>query len=171
MTTERSTADLSGFPGLVVIYLGMKAHDQRGAETLKTFKARIDAIQASKPEGLLAHEFMGSSDRPPSAVIRQYWRDFESLESWVRSDPHRQWWVEYLRDSQGTEFWHETYFIRGGMEAIYDNMKEPFGFLAFAPRQRASGPMFSARQRLGLEGQPETVKGASEDELYPKAHK
>jgi hypothetical protein len=38
-----------------------------------------------------------------------------------------------LRDSGGTGFWHETYFMRGGMEAIYDDMPRPVGFLNFAP--------------------------------------
>src|SRR5687768_16109326 len=28
-------------------------------------------------------------------VMRQYWRDFESLESWARSEPHRVWWQQF----------------------------------------------------------------------------
>lgn len=46
--------------------------------------------------------------------MRQYWRDVDSLLKWTRSDPHRQWWQEFLKDSGGTGFWHETYFRRGG---------------------------------------------------------
>jgi len=34
--------------------------------------------------------------------MRQYWRDFESLEAWSRSDPHRIWWQSFLRDRAGT---------------------------------------------------------------------
>jgi len=41
--------------------------------------------------------------------------------------------MDFLRDSGGTGFWHETYYMRGGMEAVYDDMKMPVGFLRFAP--------------------------------------
>jgi hypothetical protein len=86
--------------------------------------------------------------------MRQYWRDFPSLENWSRSLPHQAWWKEFLRDSGGVGFWHETYFMRGGMEAIYDDVRQPIGFAAFAPTLPAQGPMFNARKRLGLKGEP-----------------
>jgi hypothetical protein len=44
--------------------------------------------------------------------------------------------------------------MRGGMEAIYDDLKGPFGFSAFAPTQSPRGPMFNARRRAGLAGDP-----------------
>ena len=50
-------------------------------------------------------------------------------------------------------FWHETYFIRGGVEAIYDDIAKPTGLLAFAPTAVARGPLFSSRQRAPLAGQ------------------
>jgi hypothetical protein len=95
--------------------------------------------------------------------MRQYWRDFQSLENWSRSLPHQEWWKNFLRDSGGTGFWHEAYFMRGGMEAIYDDLKGPFGFSVFAPTQPAQGPMFNARKRLGLAGDP-SVPAPVEDE-------
>src|SRR5438552_663691 len=91
---------------------------------------------------------------PPHFGMRQYWRDFESLERWTRSEPHRIWWQNFLKDSAGTGFWHETYFMRGGMEAIYDDMAKPIGMMSFAPVDKARGRMFSARSRLGL-GEPQ----------------
>jgi hypothetical protein len=42
------------------------------------------------------------------------WRDFESLEAWSRSEPHRQWRQGFLRASGGAGSWHETYFRRSG---------------------------------------------------------
>lgn len=54
--------------------------------------------------------------------MRQYWRDFESLETWSRSEPHRVWWGKFLEDTGGTGFWHETYLRRGGFEAVYVDM-------------------------------------------------
>lgn len=100
------------------------------------------------------------------AGMRQYWRDFESLEAWSRSEPHKLWWQEFLRDSGGTGFWHETYFRRGGMEAVYVDMQEQTGLGRFAPLVPAKGTMFSARKRVGLQGEAVRETAVTEDELY-----
>ena len=47
------------------------------------------------------------------------------MERWARSLPHKQWWQRFVRDTGGTGFWHETYLMRGGMEAIYDDVDRP----------------------------------------------
>ena len=54
--------------------------------------------------------------------VRDMLRDFDALEAWARSTPHREWWRDFLRSSRGTGFWHEAYFMRGGMEAVYDDV-------------------------------------------------
>ena len=95
--------------------------------------------------------------------MRQYWRDFHSLETWARSLPHQDWWTGFVKDSGGTGFWHETYFMRGGMEAIYDDLDQLVGLSRFAPVAPAKGPMFSARQRLKLDGQPEVSSPVQEE--------
>jgi hypothetical protein len=102
---------------------------------------------------------------PPHGAIRQYWRDFESLEHWARSLPHQEWWKRFLRDSGGTGFWHEAYFMRGGMEAVYDDMPGRLGFLSFAPAIPAKGGMFSARRRAGVTGDEQLVPAVSEEAL------
>ena len=102
-----------------------------------------------QPDGLLLHEDITWSLIPPHLGMRQYWRDLESLERWTRSEPHKLWWQEFLKDSGGTGFWHETYFMGGGMEAIYDDVEAPIGFARFAPMVAARGAMFSARRRAG----------------------
>ncbi len=144
---NRQTVDLSDFPDLVVIYLGMKVRSPRGLLTVLRFGPRIATGVAEKPAGLLLHEPMFFSIFPLHVGMRQYWRDFDSLETWARALPHQKWWQEFVRDSGGTGFWHETYFIRGGMEAIYDDMNAPVGFGRFAGLRPAEGAMFSARQR------------------------
>lgn len=149
---ERRTVDLSGYPDLVVIYLGMRVNALAGLKTLAGFGPKIARSVASRPEGLLLHENLMFSLFPPHAGMRQYWRDFESLERWARSEPHREWWSQFLRNSGGSGFWHEAYFMRGGMEAVYDDMVRDTGFLRFAPIQPARGRMFSARDRAGLAG-------------------
>ena len=162
---NRKTVDLSDYPNLVVIYLGMRVNALTGLKTVLGFGPMISGVVAAKPDGLLLHESVIFSLFPMHAGMRQYWRDFESLETWARSDPHRAWWKKFLRDSGGTGFWHETYFMRGGIEAIYDDMPRPMGLAAFAPAQQARGPMFSARQRLGLAGNAHVAAPFSESDL------
>jgi hypothetical protein len=45
----------------------------------------------------------------------------------TRSEPRRAWWAKFLEDT-GAGFWRETYCMRGGREAIYDNLPHPIGF-------------------------------------------
>lgn len=164
---ERLTVDLSHYPDLVVIYLGMRVRTWSGLKTLFGFGTKIPKAVGQRPEGLLLHEDFLFSLIPPHAGMRQYWRDFDSLERWARSEPHRAWWQEFVKDSGGTGFWHETYFARGGMEAIYDDVKKPIGFSAFAPTQQAKGVMFSARRRLRLQ-EAETVPAPVGEDSFPE---
>ena len=150
---NRVTVDLSPFPDLVVIYLGMRVNSVRGLLTLLKMGPKINASVAAKPDGLLLHEPLIFSLFPLHAGMRQYWRDFESLETWARNLPHQQWWVDFMRDSGGTGFWHETYFLKGGIEAIYDDLAQSPGLMSFAPNVAARGAMFSARKRAGRLGE------------------
>jgi len=163
---DRRTVDLSAYPDLVVIYLGMRVNALTGIKKLLGMGPQIAASVKAKPDGLLLHEDLLFSLFPVHVGMRQYWRDFESMERWTRSAPHREWWKQFLRDSGGTGFWHETYSIRGGIEAIYDDMPRPIGLMKFAPLSPARGSVFSARQRLRRE-EAETPPGpAPETELY-----
>ena len=148
---DRRTVDLSDYPDLVVIYLGMRVNRLRGFLRFFGLGPQIGKSVSDGPDGLLLHETFWFS--PRHGGMRQYWRDFESLEAWTRSEPHRRWWKEFLRDSGGTGFWHETYSARGGIEAIYDDMPTPIGMMKFAPLHPAKGPLVSARARLRREGE------------------
>src|SRR5471030_2338395 len=136
---NRTTVDLSAFPDLIVIYLGMKALSLRGLMRLARLGPQIKASVVARPDGLLLHETMMFSLIPPHAGMRQYWRDLDSLERWTREGWHKGWWTSFLRDPGDTAFWHETYRLRGGFEAIYDNLDSPLGLLAFAPARAAKG--------------------------------
>lgn len=162
---DRRTVDLSSYPDLIVIYLGIRVNAWTGLKTLLGLGPQIAKSAAAKPDGLLLHENFLFTLFPPHAGMRQYWRDFESLERWSRSEPHRAWWKNFLRDSGGTGFWHETYSMRGGMEAIYDDIPTRQGFAQFAPLAPARGPMFSARNRARLAGKPPAAI-VEEVELY-----
>jgi len=162
---ERRTVDLSQFPELVVVYLGMRVNRITGLKTLFGFGPKISASVATQPDGLLLHENLIYSLFPAHVGMRQYWRDLPSLLAWTRSEPHREWWKSFLRDSGGTGFWHETYLMRGGMEAIYDDIPQPIGMMRFAPLVPARGTMFSASHRAGTQvagGEPVL----NETELY-----
>jgi hypothetical protein len=142
----RVSVDLTAWPDLVVIYLGLRVTRLRGIMTLLGLGKGIAQSVADKPDGLLAHEnFVFGLTH---VGMRQYWRDLESLEAFTRSEPHKTWWRTFLKDQRGTGFWHETYRKAGGMEAIYLGMPGPVGFGAFAPLQRPTGPFMTARERL-----------------------
>jgi hypothetical protein len=161
----RQTVDLSAFPDLVVIYLGMRVNALAGIRTLLGLGPQIKQSVRQKPDGLLLHEDFIFSLVPVHVGMRQYWRDFDTLEAWSRSEPHRVWWRNFLRASGGTGFWHEAYFMRGGMEAVYDDVPGRLGFAQFAPVQAARGAMFSARNRAKLKGEP-PVAVVQEAEIY-----
>ena len=143
---ERRSVDLSAFPDLVVIYLGYRAHGLRGVGSLLRIGRGLREIRRDKPDGLLLHENMLFGWL--HAGFRQYWRDLESLEAFTRAARHAAWWREFGADGKGGGIWHETYRLRGGMEAIYLDMP-PIGFGGFAPARAPSGAFRTARQRIG----------------------
>src|SRR5215475_11720531 len=160
----REAVDLSQYPDLVVIYLGMRVNVITGFKTLIGMGPQISKAVDAKPDGLLLHENLLFS--PRHVGMRQYWRDFDSLETWSRSEPHRIWWQNFLRDSGGTGFWHETYFRRGGIEAVYLDMPVRIGLAGFAPVQTARGAMFSARKRAAVVGHASKEEAVREDDFY-----
>ena len=165
-SVRRETVDLSSFPDLIVIYLGMRVRTLEGIKTILGFGPRISRSAEARPDGLLLHETLVYSLFPPHVGMRQVWRDFESLERWTRSKPHADWWRQYLRNSGGTGFWHETYRMRGGIEAVYIDLPQPVGLMNVAPIRPARGQMFSARGRLDLPREAAARPEVAEEELY-----
>jgi Monooxygenase af470-like len=166
---DRRTVTLDDYPDLVVIYLGMYVRKPRGMLRLLGLGPQIQKSWQAEPDGLLLHENLIWSLIPPHAGMRQYWRDLDSLERWTRSEPHRRWWLDFARDTGGTGFWHEAYFMRGGIDAIYDDVSRPLGLGAFAPVAQARGRMFSARRRAGRQEAPVVEPLIAETELYADA--
>jgi hypothetical protein len=91
-TVNRQTVDLSQFPSLVVIYLGMRVNRVAGLKTLFGFGPKISGSVAAQPKGLLSHENFVMSLFPMHLGMRQYWTDMESRLSWARSAPPREGW-------------------------------------------------------------------------------
>jgi hypothetical protein len=146
--TERRTVDLSAYPDLTVVYLGMRLNRPSGIFQILRFWPQVKRSVEARPDGLLLHEYVIWGLRPLHLGMRQYWRDFDALETWVRQPPHQRWWGDFLRASRGAGFWHETYSRRRGFEAVYDDLAEPPGLGHFAPLVPADGPLYSARKRL-----------------------
>jgi hypothetical protein len=119
----------------------MRVNEPRGVRTLASFGPKIRQSVQAQPDGLLLHENLLFSLFPPHAGMRQYWRDFDSLERWARSWPHQQWWQQFLRDRGGTGFWHETYFRGGQIESVYIDMPAT-GLAKFAPVTPAAARCF-----------------------------
>ena len=90
-------------------------------------------------------------------VIVQYWRSFEQLEKYARSNDYEHWpaWVAFNKrvgHSRGdVGIWHETYKVRAGeYETVYSGMP-PFGLGKAGTLVPASGKRETARGRIGAD--------------------
>src|ERR1700741_3912877 len=166
-TRTRFTVDLSSYPDLVVIYLGMRVNELRGLLPALGFSPKLKSAVKARPVGLLCHEFFLLSIFPLHLGIRQYWRDFDCLEQWARSTAHADWWKLFVQKATGYGLWHETYFMRGGMEAIYGDVPPPLGLMAFAPIRPATGAGFSSRSRLKVSAE-QTVSSPIAETDFPQ---
>ena len=131
-----------------MIYLGYRAQSLRGLGSLLRIGRGLREIRRDQPDGLLLHEDLLFGWLHPG--FRQYWRDLDSLEAFTRAMRHAAWWREFGVDTGGGGIWHETYRLRGGMEAIYLDMP-PTGFGRFAPSRAPDGAFLTARQRIARE--------------------
>jgi len=143
------TADLSSYPDLVVIYLGMPVNSPGGLLHLIRTRLRIRRMVQSTPDGLLHHENIIYSLYPLHIGMRQYWRDFDALEAFARkTSEHLACWKDFSKKYSGAGFWHETYSMRGGMECIFNDIESKIGLTAFAPVVEAKGKLRMARNRI-----------------------
>ena len=143
---SKVSVDLSAYPDLVVVYLGFRVSTWRGFKALLGISTGLRAVQKDKPDGLLCHETIVFALN--HIGMRQYWRDFDSLERFTRSDPHKTWWRQFTKDPAGSGFWHEAYRRSGGMEALYLGMPKPIGLATFAAAKAPVGPFMTSRGRL-----------------------
>ena len=66
---ERRTVNLSAYPDLVVIYLGMRVNRIAGIKTLLGFGPKISSSAAAQSDGLLRHETIINSPASPQAGL------------------------------------------------------------------------------------------------------
>lgn len=63
MAYSRCSVDLSGYPDLVVVYLGYRAKDLKGACSLLRIGRGLRLIKQNPPDGLLSHESLPADAR------------------------------------------------------------------------------------------------------------
>ena len=128
----RQTVDLSAFPDLVVIYLGIEVNAWIGLKRLFGLGPQIKNSVNQRPDGLLLHENFLFSLIPLHLGMRQYWRNFDNL----RRGPVRHPIVSGGETSFGRPAGPALargLLMRGGMEAVYDDTLGRVGFGQFAP--------------------------------------
>jgi hypothetical protein len=149
----RWTADIDG--DFVVFLIGFRASPSwkivRALPLLSTLPRMLADLAADPTKGLLGYQQSGRF-----GTIVQYWRSFEHLERFARSDDdrHAEVWREWYRRAQhlnpAVGIWHETYKVRAAeYEAIYQGMPADYGLLgAGTPRRLGGGGR--AADRLGV---------------------
>src|SRR5437667_12878629 len=76
---NRRSVDLSAFPDLVVIYLGMRVRTLAGIKTLLGLGPQIDKARAGSPEALLHFENIIIYRLLPLHIgMRRYWKGLVS---------------------------------------------------------------------------------------------
>jgi hypothetical protein len=117
----------------------------------------IRELERDPDAGFLgATTYFGSPRRP---MLVQYWRSFEDLERYSRSQDAVHWpaWVSFNKrvGSNGdVGIWHETYLIpAGGYECVYNNVP-PTGLGAVTNLVPAAGRKATAASRAGVREEP-----------------
>ena len=90
LSVDRKTVDLTAYPDLVVIYLGMRVRTLKGLMTSIRLGPQIERAGEGRPDGLLRYENnIVFGFFPLHVGMRWYWENFESMENWARSETHR----------------------------------------------------------------------------------
>lgn len=129
------TARMEG--DFVVFLIGMRINKpwkiRQWWPVMTAMPKMVRELQQAGPES----GFLGSTPIR-LGVIAQYWRSFEQLEAYARSQEASHWpaWVAFNKRIRGARgdigIWHETYRIRAGeYECVYSGMP-PFGLASAA---------------------------------------
>ena len=141
---------------VVVFLIGMRFNGIRGivnaARTFFRMPAMIEELMQRPEIGCLG---MRHGFTLREATIVQYWRSFEDLERYARSDEFRHrgawgWYNRLGRSARGAGIWHETFRVAAGAyEGIGVNVPRA-GIAAALGSVPADAARQSARKRLGL---------------------
>lgn len=146
---SRMTAEIDG--DFVVFLIGMRVNKfwkiHKWLPVFLAMPRMLRELEARPESGYLGH-IAGPR------VIVQYWRSFEQLEAYARSQDLQHWpaWVAFTRrvgkSREDVGIWHETYQVRAGeYETVYSGMP-PFGLGKVGKLVPATGKRESAGQRI-----------------------
>jgi hypothetical protein len=153
----RVSAEIEG--DFVVFLIGMRINKLwKVHKWLPVLLAMPRMIKELKNKPAAETGFLGHIFAP--RVIVQYWRSFDALEAYARSQDALHWpeWLAFnkrMAKSRGdVGIWHETYLVRAGeYESIYSGMP-PIGLGEFATLVPSAGRKDTARGRAGRDMQP-----------------
>jgi hypothetical protein len=148
---DRLTAAHEG--PLVVFIIGLRInHFRKFRQWVPVARAMgpmLGELYAHPEIGFLGHQTMLAGLRTLTMV--QYWRDFDSLESYALSREKAHWpaWAAFNK-AVGTDgsvgIYHETYSV-AAQESVYVNMP-PFGLGRITGLVPATQSRQSARERM-----------------------
>ncbi|MCW1384710.1 DUF4188 domain-containing protein [Novosphingobium sp. KCTC 2891] len=140
---------------LVVFLIGMRINRLlRPGKWLPVVRAMgpmLTELSQDRDSGFLGYQMALAG--PRTIMLTQYWRDFDSLETYARARDRRHWpaWTAFNKavGNDGTVgIFHETYAVAAGAhETIYGNMP-PFGLGKVAGLIPATGSRAEARSRM-----------------------
>jgi hypothetical protein len=150
---ERMSAEIEG--DFVVFVIGMRINKiwklHKWIPVFLAMPRMLKELEQQPESG-----FLGVISGGLMAV--QYWRSFDHLEKYARSQDHLHWpaWVAFnkrMRESRGdVGIWHETYKIHAGeYEAIYSGTPVQ-GLGKVGKLVQAAGRKESARGRMAKDG-------------------
>jgi Monooxygenase af470-like len=144
----RMTAEIEG--DFVVFLIGMRINKpwkiHKWLPVFMAMRPMLKELEKHPDSGFLGHIF-------GMKVIVQYWRSFEHLEAYARSQDKQHWpaWLAFNKRVGGSGdvgIWHETYQVRAGdYETIYSGMP-PFGLGSVAKLVPVGARRESARERI-----------------------
>jgi hypothetical protein len=146
---HRMSAQVDG--EFVVFLIGMRINKlwkiHRWWPVFRAMRPMIKEVTSDPESGCLGVTFGWP-------VIVQYWRSFDHLEAYARSQDNKHWpvWVAFNKRMRASRedvgIWHETYRVSAGhYEAIYSGMPE-FGLGRAGRLVPATGKRESARERV-----------------------
>jgi steroid delta-isomerase-like uncharacterized protein len=104
----------------------------------------FQSLEKARQDGLLGYRYLHA---PDEAVIMQYWRSYEDMDRWARTQPHSRWWV-WLNEhiDAGLGFYHEIYQAKTA-EAIFTGKARPVGAATISSLQAVSHGKGHSRER------------------------
>jgi len=160
ITPGRMTARHSG--PVTVFLIGVRLNRlhriDKWLPVVRAMPPMIAELAARPESGFLGAETMLRG--PRTLVMVQYWRDFESLESYARDRQQRHWpaWTAFnkaIGNGGAVGIFHETYVVTAHQhETIYVNMPA-FGLGKVSGMWPATGSRDAARSRMSGEAEGE----------------